>query len=206
MQIIKAKQIPTDTALDRITRAWLAHDLESLAPADKQLLERISEADKQLQHGKLIRKNGKDFTRPMRLKELAEWLAERFKISHRQAYADIEMAKQFFLSTQSREDKDFARGQMILQGEELMFEAASTGDFKAAAAFFKELRLLRGLAKIEQDPPHLSKGEPIKPIIISSVSEMGYEKIEYLDQEIKKLLKSFKTNPIEQHISNQEDA
>lgn len=205
MSIIRSKEIKGDTVLDRILKAWLSHDLDSLAEADKAILTRITELDKRMQEGKLIKGNKKDFSRPMRMKELVEWQVERFAISHRQAYADIEMAKQFFLSTQSREDKEFARGQMILQGEELMFEAASTGDFKAAAAFFKELRLLRGLDKIEQDTPDLSKWEPIKPIIISSVSEMGYEKIEYLDQEIKKLLKSFKTNPIEQNINNQEN-
>lgn len=192
MQLIKPKQISTETALDRITGAWLAHDLDHLSDADKHLLERISEADKQLQHGKLIRKNGKDFSRPMRIKEVAEWLVERFKISLRQAYADIEMAKQFFLSTQSRNDKDFARGQMIQWGEEFMCEAAAKGDFKAAAAFFKELRLLHGLDKIDAETPDLSQWEPIKPIIISSVSEIGYEKIEHLDQEIKKLLKALK--------------
>lgn len=206
MSIIKPKEIKGDTVLDRILRAWLSHDLDNLSDTDKHILTRITELDKRMQEGKLIKGNKKDFSRPMRTKELAEWQVERFKISHRQAYADIQMAKEFFLSTQSREDKEFARGHMILQGEDLMFEAAATGDFKAAAAFFKELRLLRGLDKIDPDTPDLSKWEPIKPIIISSVSEMGFEKIDNPDQEVKKLLRSFKTNPIEQNISNEKHA
>lgn len=193
MQLINPKQISTDTALNRITKAWLSHDLDSLSDADKQLLERISEADKQLQHGKLIRKNGKDFSRPMRVKELAEWLVERFQISLRQAYADVETAKQFFLSTQSRNDKDFARGQMIQLGEEFMCEAAVRGDFKAAAAFFKELRLLHGLDKIDVETPDLSSWEPVTPVIVSDPSELGFEKLEQPDQLVQKLLKSLKS-------------
>lgn len=206
MSNIKPSKIKGDTALERILKAWLEHDLDNLAEADKNILSRITELDKRMQVGKLIKDNKKDFSRPIRTKELAEWHVERFKVSHRQAYADIEMTKQFFLSTQSREDKEFARGQMILQGEELMFKAASNGDFKAASAFFKELRLLRGLDKVDQDVPDLTKWEPINPIIISDASDMGFDKIEHPDQEVKKLLKSFKTNPIEQNISNQEDA
>ncbi|TXI14819.1 MAG: hypothetical protein E6Q66_04690 [Pedobacter sp.] len=197
MQVIKPKQISGETALDRITRAWLSHDLDGLSDADKQLLDRISEADKQLQHGKLIRKNGKDFSRPMRVKELAEWLVERFKISLRQAYIDIETAKAFFLSTQSRNDKEFARGQMIQYGEEFMCEAAARGDFKAAAAFFKELRLLHGLDKVDVETPNLSQWEPATPVIVSDPSALGFEKIEHPDQLVQKLLKSLKQSPAE---------
>jgi hypothetical protein len=200
MSNIKPKDIEGDTALDRILKSWLAHDLDSLDEVDKNILTRITELDKRMQEGKLIKTNKKDFSRPLRIKELAEWQVERFKISLRQAYADIEMCKQFFLSTQTLDDKAFARGQMIQQGEELMFEAASNGDFKASAAFFKELRVLRGLDKPEAENVDLSKWEPINPVIVLDPAQLGFEKMEYPDQEVKKLLKSFKVSPLETRL------
>lgn len=202
MSNIKSRDIKSTTPLDRILKAWLAHDLDNLSEEDKGILQRITEIDKRMQAGQLVKGNKGDFSRPMRLKELVEWHTERFKISSRQAYADIAMAKQFFLSTETRDDKEFARGQMIQQGEEMMFQAAAQSDFKSAAAFFKELRLLRGLDKIDVETPDLSKWEPINPLIIDDPAELGYEKFENPKQVIEKLLKSFKKGPIEKLLDD----
>lgn len=206
MSNLKARDIKATTPLDRILKAWLAHDLDNLSEEDKGILQRITEIDKRMQTGQLVKGNKGDFSRPMRLKELVEWHTERFKISSRQAYADIAMAKQFFLSTETRDDKEFARGQMIQQGEEMMFQAASQSDFKSAAAFFKELRLLRGLDKIDSDAPDLSKWEPILPRIIVDPTELGFEKIDNPNQVIERLLKSFKKSPIDKLLDDSQEA
>ena len=202
MSNIKVRDIKSTTPLDRILKSWLAHDLDHLSDEDKGILQRITEIDKRMQTGQLVKSNKGDFSRPMRLKELVEWHTERFKISSRQAYADIAMAKQFFLSTETRDDKEFARGQMIQQGEEMMFRAAAQSDFKSAAAFFKELRLLRGLDKIDVETPDLSKWEPIQPRIIADPVELGFEKMEHPSKEVDKLLKSFKKGPIEKMLDD----
>ena len=202
MSNIKPRDIKSTTPLDRILKAWLAHDLDHLSEEDKGILQRITEIDKRMQVGKLIKGRKGDFARPMRVKELVEWHTERFKISHSQAHADIAMAKQFFLSTETRDDKEFARGQMIQQGEEMMFQAASLSDFKSAAAFFKELRLLRGLDKVDVETPDLSKWEPIQLRIIADPAELGYEKMEHPNKEVERLLKSFKKGPIEKLLDD----
>ena len=202
MSNIKVRDIKSTTPLDRILKSWLAHDLDHLSDEDKGILQRITEIDKRMQTGQLVKSNKGDFSRPMRLKELVEWHTERFKISSRQAYADIAMAKQFFLSTETRDDKEFARGQMIQQGEEMMFRAAAQSDFKSAAAFFKELRLLRGLDKIDVETPDLSKWEPFQPRIIADPVELGFEKMEHPSKEVDKLLKSFKKGPIEKMLDD----
>lgn len=211
---IKPRDIKATTPLDRILKSWLAHDLESLSDEDKGILQRITEIDKRIREGMLVtrKKNNAfgveyeaNFTRPMRFKELVDWHTELFQISSRQAYVDIAMAKQFFLSTESRDDKEFARGQMIQQGEEMMFEAASQSDFKSAASFFKELRLLRGLDKFDADAPDLSKWEPLQPRIVSDPSELGFDLIENPDAVVARLKKSFKKGVVEKMLDDAEE-
>jgi hypothetical protein len=73
-----------------------------------------------------------------------------------------------------------------------MCEAAVRGDFKAAAAFFKELRLLHGLDKMDIETPDLTQWEPTMPVIISDLSDLGFEKIENPNEFAQKLLKSLK--------------
>lgn len=213
--LIKAKDISTDTALDRILKAWLAHNLDGLAETDKGILERITEIDKRIQQQMIVKRKEhsvvtgqpyeREFKRPMRYKELVEWHVERFGISHRQAYIDIEHAKQFFLSTESREDKEFARGQMIMQGEEMMFEAASLGDFKSAAAFYKELRLLRQLDKVDKTNIDPSKYQPVIPRIVNDPSELGFEKMDNPDAIVAELRKSFKKGVVDKMLEDSEE-
>ncbi len=202
MSNIKPCDVKESTPLDRILKSWLSHDLDNLSDKDKGILQRITEIDKHMQMGKLVKGNKGDFFRPLRFKELVEWHVERFNISHRQAYVDIAMAKQFFLSTETRDEKEFARGQMIQQGEEMMFEAASQSDFKSAAAFFKELRLLRGLDKIDIDTPDISKWEPVLPRIIDDPTELGFEKIDQPHRLVDRLLKSFKKGSVDKLLDD----
>lgn len=204
MSNIKPRHIKNDTPLDRILKAWINHELDNLDEIDKNILIRITELDKHMQAGKLIKGNKNDFSRPFRTRELAEWHVERFKVSLRQAYVDIEMAKQFFLSTETRDDKEFARGQMIKVGLDMLDDARKSGDLKAATAIFKEISSLRGLDKIDVDTPDISNWEPVQPTIVADPSELGFEKIEHPDQVVKKLLQSFKQSPIEKILDDEE--
>jgi hypothetical protein len=197
-KLIKAKNIGQDTPLDRILRAHIEHKLDQLSESDKKILERITEADNRLKEGQIVKKTVNKkihvFNRPIRYKELVEWLVEKFGISHRQAYVDIAMAKQFFLSVEGREDKEFARGQMILQGEEFMHLAVSMGDFKSAAAFFRELAKIRGLDRVDPETMNADLLQPTELIIVDDPSELGFEKIDNPDDVVNKLKQSFKKN------------
>src|SRR5690606_20810093 len=114
----------------------------------------------------------------------------RFGVSLAQAYIDIEMAERFFLTTERRPDKEFARGMQIYWGEDAMARAQADGDHRAAAAFFKELNKIRGLDKFEDESANLKDFRPIKPVIVSDPSELGFEKIDNPDKVVAELRKS----------------
>ena len=80
-----------------------------------------------LRDGKLVKVGKKEVTQPYTFNKLADFLVEEYKISYRTAYDDIANAKKFFLSTYTKDDKDFARGVMIEWGEKFMFEARANG-------------------------------------------------------------------------------
>lgn len=189
MGALRPKHVKGNTALDRILKAFLKNDLDNLSQPDKDILERISEVDKRIRAGYTVIKSKFDyqlnmdvedyrFTRPYRKRELAEWQVERFNVSLAQGYIDIEMAERFFLTTETRTDKEFARGMMIHWGEEAMAQAMHNGDYRAAAVFFKELAKIKGLDK-EIDPlfdPETFK--PIQPVIADDPSEIGFDLME----------------------------
>lgn len=213
---MKYSDIGKETPLDRILRAWLKDDLDILSPTDQEILERISEVDKRFRKGYTIKKkavdemNGREYKeklykRPYRKKELADWQVKRFGISLRQAYEDIRMAEQFFLFNEGREDKEFGRGQQIMWGTDLMHQAAYNGDFRAASAFFKELNKLKGLDKPDDFNFDPSKFEPINPIIVTDVSEVGFEKLDDPNALVAELRKSFKQSVLDKFMNDAED-
>lgn len=196
MTLIKSRDITEDTPLDRIYKAFIGHKLDDLTPSDQDILTRITEIDKQITARKPVTKkiNGEKikYNRPYQYKELAEWTVERFGISHRQAYIDIEMSKRFFLSCETRDDKEFARGQRIAIGDDLMFLAVAKGDLKSAAAFFKEVNEIRGLKRSDPETLNPEASVPSDLVIVDDPSEVGFEKIENIEQAADELYKEFK--------------
>lgn len=214
-KLIKARHIEAVTPFDRILKAWLANNLDSLSQTDKNILERIEEVDKRFRKGYSMKVKahsivtGEEYTdtikRPYRMKELAEWNAKKFDISLRQAYEDVKMSQKFFLFNEGREDKDFARGHMIQWGETLLAKAEHYQDLRAAALLYKELRLIRGLDKFEDDVWDPTKFEPIDPKIVMEASAVGFEVMDNPTALVAELKKSFKQSVLDKILDDSED-
>jgi hypothetical protein len=202
LSIIPVKSIPEDTPLDRIYKAFVTHTLDTLSETDKGILTRITEIDKQMTARKPVKKviKGKEveFNRPYLYKELCEWIVERFGVSHRQAYTDIDTCKRFFLTTQTRDDQEFGRGQQIAIGNELLFEAASQGDYKSAAAFFKEINELMGLKRIMPETINPELLLPSEFVIVDDPSQLDnkFKKEENFSEMVSALEIEFKEKGI----------
>lgn len=200
---LRPRHVKGNTVLDRILKAFLKNNLDGLSHDDKFVLERITEVDNRIRCGYVVKKTKYDhdlqvdvedyrYTRPYRKSELAEWQVARFNISLAQAYKDIEMAERFFLTTEKRPDKEFARGQMIYWGEDAMAEARAMGDFRSAAALFKVVALIRGLDKEEEPGFDPEKFKPIQPEIVVDPSELGFDKIDNPDNLVARLNKELR--------------
>jgi hypothetical protein len=196
-----------DTVLDRLYRAYLDHTTDQLTSEDQMILTRITEVDKRFSEKLLVKlkklKGGKkiQYERPYNFKELVSWLTEKYQISYRQAYADIAMAKRFFLCGQTPEDKEFARGQQIEIGWDLYYEAKAKGDFKTAKDVYREINELKRLKIIEPEVIDRSKLMPGEFVVTNDPSELGFEKMENPDAIVERLRKTFKKGFIEA-ISN----
>ncbi|WP_316780386.1 hypothetical protein [Pedobacter antarcticus] len=199
-----------DTVLDRLYRAFLDHKTDQLSDEDKNILARITEVDKRFSEKLLVTKKklkgGKkiQYERPYNYKELVNWLIEKYDISHRQAYADIAMAKRFFLCGQTPEDKEFARGQQIEIGWELYYEAKAHGQFMVANAVYQEINKLQRLHVIDPEVIDREKMMPSEYIVTDDPAEIGFEKMENPDAIVERLRKSFKQNFIEVITSDAE--
>lgn len=206
---ITPKNITGNTVEERIYKAFISHDLDSLSDSDKNVFKRISKVDALISQRKPVKKSvrGKElsYSVPYSYKELVEWLVEHFKISHRQAYIDIDMAKRFFLSLETREDKEFGRGQQIAIGYELMFEAQAVGDYKSAAAFYKEINEIKGLKKTDPEQINPEDLIPTDLVLIDDPSELGFPKIDNVDQLANELLKTLKGGVIKKMTTSAED-
>lgn len=213
MGALRPRHVKGTSALDVILKAFLKNDLDNLDQKHKDILERITEVDKRIRVGNVVIKTKFDyelnadvedfrFTRPYRKRELAEWQMARFGVSLAQAYADIEMAERFFLTTETRQDKEFARGMQIYWGEEAMARAQHDGDHRAAAMFYKELNRIRGLDRPDDDTVDLQDWRPIKPVVVSDPSQLGFEKIDNPDKVVAQLRKELrgKSNAIERML------
>lgn len=204
----KELMIIGDTAMDRIFDAWKKKLLNSLSEDDQAILQRITEVEKRFNEKKLVKDNeGKDTNigRPWKWRELVDWLVATYDISTRQAYADIEMAKEFFLIGRGRNDIEFARGYRINQGEDLMYECMEAGNHQAAASFFREIVRLDVLERKDESGIDTTLYQPVKLEIVTDPSELGFPKIENPDQVVNNLLKSFKKGIIEKMIDDSED-
>lgn len=212
---LRPKHVKGTTVLDRILKAFLKNNLDGLSPVDKAVLERITEVDARIRAGYVVKKTKFDYdlnavvedyryTRPYRKAELAEWQVAKFDISLAQAYKDIEMSERFFLTTERRPDKEFARGQMIYWGEDAMAEARAQGDFRSAAALFKVVAQIRGLDKEDEPMFDPEKFQPIQPVIVADPSEIGFEKVENPDQLVAQLQKELRQNKMMDRLIREE--
>lgn len=203
--LIRPSQIVEETPLDRILKAWLKNDLQSLRESDQKILERIEAIDKQYNHGFIVkekRHNSLDgtkykhsFKRMYRSKEIAQWVSTKFDVSIRQAYIDIEMSNRFFHNAIPRDEKEFGKGLYIEYGEEMMARAVDAGDYRAAAAIYKQLSKMKGYDTHDDNTFDLSKWQPEDTIIVDDPSELDFPfpKLEEDPDTIKaRLLKSFK--------------
>lgn len=214
MSNLRPRHVRGNTALDVILKAFLKNNLESLSQEHKDILERISEVDARIRVGYTVSEPRissltaqpyiHSYKRPYRKKELAEWQVSRFGVSLSQAYIDVEMAERFFLTTERRPDKEFARGIMIHWGEDAMAKAISEGDFRAAAAFFKELNKIKGLDR--EDVPEFDpeKFMPIQPIIVADPSELGFDKIDNVDLVVSNLNKDLRKSKMMDRLLKKE--
>ncbi|WP_353183574.1 hypothetical protein [Parapedobacter lycopersici] len=216
MSLIRAKDIEVEGPLDRIYKAWLSNKLDGLRQSDKDQLTRMERVDslirnKQLQKEKRYATDtGKpydfQFKRPWKKKELADWLRTEFGVSHRQAYIDIELSNRFFNSLETPQDREFARGMQIEWGEEMMARAEAAGDFRAAAAFFKELNQIKGLRTIQSETFDPSQLIPSEPILLDDPSKLGFPALEEPVEVVKdRLMKQLKKGFIETLVEDAEE-
>ena len=219
MGTLRAKHVRDNTALDRILKAFLSNKLDNLSAEDQFILERISEVDARIRSGYIVipsrwdenlgldvEDHTRKYNRPYRKKELADWQMARFGVSMAQAYIDIDMAERFFLTTETKSDKEFARGLQIHWGEDAMAKCIADGDYRAAAAFFKELNKIKGLEKFEDEGPELKDFRPIEQIIVADPSELGFERVDNPDLLVAELRKSLKKSTIIDKIVEEAEA
>lgn len=215
MSNLRPKDVKGSTVLDRILKAFLSNKLDDLSEDDAFVLERITEVDNRLRKGYIVSEprisvlTGEtyqhSYNRPYRKKELAEWQIAQFGVSLSQAYMDIQMAEKFWLTTESRPDKEFARGMMIHWGEDAMAKAQADGDHRAAAAFYKEVAKIRGLDKPDVEGFNPEDFHPIRPVIVADPSELGFPLVENSDMVVANLLKELKKGVIEKIAEDAEE-
>ncbi len=206
-----AKENSDETVLDRLYRAFLDHKTDELSDEDKSILARITEVDKRFSEKLLVTKKklkgGKkvQYERPYNFKELVNWLVEKYDVSYRQAYADIAMAKRFFLCGQTPDDKEFARGQQIEVGWDLYYTALSQGQLMVAHLVHKDISDLLRLKVV--DPEHFDREKmmPADYVVTDDASELGFPKMDNPDAIVERLKKSFKKNIIEVMTNDAED-
>jgi len=203
--LLKPRDIKAQTNYDVILKAWLDHKVEDL-PADmKKMLDRWRKANDLLRDGKLVKMGKKSVTAPYTFNKIADYLVEEYRISYRTAYDDIANAKKFFLSTYTKDDKDFARGVMIEWGEQFMFEARANGDHKSAAVYYKALLEVKELLKDTQDKPDYENIHIPSFNLVLDPSEIGFPKVDNPDEAVKRILAKRKRSKIDQIIIESED-
>ncbi|KAA8483757.1 hypothetical protein BDE36_1779 [Arcticibacter tournemirensis] len=202
--LLKPRDIKPETTYDVILKAYLENKIDELPEDQQKMLERWKKADSLLRSGELVKKGNNEITRPYNISRLTDYLVSHYKVSVRTARADIAHAKRFFLSTYDRDEKEYARGVMIEWGEELFFEARSMGDYKAAAAIFKTLSEIKGIYNDDPDLPDYSKIQIPQLVIVDDPSELGFEKVENVEEVVASILAKRKKNKLDKLIESTE--
>jgi hypothetical protein len=202
--LLNPRNIKVETPYDAILKAFLAGKVDQLPKDQQNMLIRWKKADALMRDGQIVKKGKKDIVQPYNFTRLADYLVAEYKVSYRTAYDDIASAKRFFLSTYSRDDKDFARGIMIEWGEKLMWEAAGEGDYKSAAAFYKSLLEAKHLLKDDQDLPDYANINIPNFILVADPSELGFTKLEDPDAAVARIMAKRKKDKIDQIMAESE--
>lgn len=202
--LLKPRDIKKETTYDIILKAWLEHQVDELPVKMQDMLKRWQKADSLLRDGYLVQKGGKEITQPYTFNKLAAYLVQEYGVSYRTAYDDIANAKRFFLSTYTKDDRDFARGVMIEWGEQAYFEAKSMGDYKSAAAFYKALAEIKGILKEEQERPDYENISLPSFNMVVDPSELGFPKVEDPDAAVARIMAKRKKSKIDTIIAESE--
>jgi hypothetical protein len=203
--LLKPRDIKTETNFDVILKAWLSHTVELMPENLQAMLKRWRMADDLLRDGYLVKKGEREITQPYTYSKLADFLVQHFAVSYRTAYDDIANAKKFFLSTYTRDDKDFARGVMIEWGEQMMFEARSNGDLKSAAVFYKALLEAKQLLTDDQERPDYENINIPSFNLVTDPSLLGYPVVEDPEAAVARIMAKRKKSKIDQIISESEN-
>lgn len=179
---VRPGDIKGNTAYDVILRAWLTHKVEDLPDKERQMLVRWEQADRLLRNGELVQDLTDDSVvekhKRFNVSMVVEWLVEKYPISKRTAYEDIHNARRFFLSLEGRPDIEYERNIAILIGDELREKCIERGDFKAAAAVFKEVNIIKGLHEQSIEAPDYSEFHPPEFTITTSATDLGFEYVD----------------------------
>lgn len=177
---VRPGDIKGNTAYDIILRAWLAHKVDDLPDKERLMLLRWEQADRLLRNGELVKTDdgGDERQKRFNTSMVVEWLVEKYPISKRTAYEDIHNAKRFFLSLEGRPDVEYERNIAILIGDELREKCIERGDFKAAAAVFKEVNIIKGLHEQSIEAPDYSEFQPPEFTITTSATDLGFEYVD----------------------------
>jgi len=190
-KMIRPKHVQDDSKYDIILKAWLGHKMDELPDELKKMVERWRDADDLLRNGVTITaEQGGTPGKAFGSRAIVDFLMQKHNISARTAWDDIASAKVFFLSHERRPDKEFARGVMIDLGRSMMHKAFETGDYKAAAAFYKELNAIQGLHDQDADVPDYAEFQPPAMVIVTNPAELGFEPIDNKDALVAKILKN----------------
>lgn len=183
--VVRAKDIIIEDCLDRIYKAWISHKIDDMSMEDQWLLERMEYAEGKLKEG----------GEGSRFRNLVEDMYEYFRhhdvqkpVTRRTIENDIARAKRFFVIARPREEKEFARGKSIEWLERLIWKAEEAGDFRAAAAFIKELDDIQAFKKEDIERPDYSVLQPPPMMLIIDPSAIGVPVIDDLEEELRLLV------------------
>jgi hypothetical protein len=206
LELLKPSQIKRETNYDIILKAYLEHKTHDLPDVLQEQLNRWKKCNELIRDGKLVKKGKNNITQPYRYHDIVNFIVQTYGVSTRTAREDIRHTKFFFSNETSKEEKDFGRGVMIEWGERLMFEAAGVGDYKSAAAFFREIAAIKGLHDKDEDRPKYEDLQIPHLIIVADPSELGFEKIDdsQIDKAVEKILQNRKRSKLDAMIDNSE--
>jgi hypothetical protein len=198
--LVSPKGIKPETNYDKIFKAWLDDSLHTLPDELKQQLERWKKCNALMRDGQTIKKGKNDIVRPYRYNDLVDYLVREFGITKRTAYNDIAHTKRFFLTAETKEEVDFAKGIYLEWLERWMHECASTGDHKSATAYAKLIKEVRGFDKINSEMPDYKDIQVPHLILVADPSELGFPKVDNPDQVVQKILNKRKKSNLDRVI------
>lgn len=208
--LIRSSDVKGNESYDIILRAWLDHKIHELPANLSGMVERWQMVDQLIRKGEfqtvmnISTGDLENKHRRFNFSDLVEWLIEKYKITSRTAYEDIRNAKRFFLSCEGRGDIEYARGVSIEHGEAMMWAAHEAGDFDAASKFYKELNIIKGLHEPLVETPDYADFIPPEFVIVTDITELGFEKIDNQEEIVKRILNEKRTGFLDTEATDAE--